>query len=234
MQPNWWDCGVYLLYYVETFLQRPESFQDQFLRKERSLSNYDEREIATMREKLRALIMRLHREQVSKPPARTGSSTPTFGNVNPSVAPKSPVKSPVRSERNKRRTSPGVQKTSVSDTLNGAGKPRRFTPEPKHFQGQDRVSNRTSVYFRETTPAEGYPPEAVSRHSSPRSLRSSSSPSASPTPRKNHSDESRQSLLLDKRKSPSRSTMEEACFSSEVSPKGGIKSNTRGSNRDRR
>lgn len=62
-QRNWCDCGVYLLHYVERFLQRPEDFTQEFLQKEDCEQKFDRNQFSGMRQRLKVLIKKLHAEQ---------------------------------------------------------------------------------------------------------------------------------------------------------------------------
>lgn len=63
-QSNWCDCGVYLLCYVERFLHEAEAFTQDFLQKVNcQKGRFDEMTFTAMRQKLKTLIIRLHKEQ---------------------------------------------------------------------------------------------------------------------------------------------------------------------------
>ncbi|KAL7275780.1 hypothetical protein RUND412_001259 [Rhizina undulata] len=64
-QTNWFDCGLYLLYYVKRFLEQPKDFVAAFLAREDSkLDNelWRKEEIKGMRSELFRLIVDLHEE----------------------------------------------------------------------------------------------------------------------------------------------------------------------------
>ncbi|XP_037552591.1 sentrin-specific protease 7b [Nematolebias whitei] len=67
-QDNSSDCGVYLLQYVESFLQNPVVHFDLPLRLE---SWFPRQQVRQKREEIRSLILRLHRSQTNKNKTKT-------------------------------------------------------------------------------------------------------------------------------------------------------------------
>ena len=63
-QSNFYDCGLYLLGYIEKFLDDPRGFINKVLRRELSITNdWQDLNPSTMRSKMRKLLMGLHKEQ---------------------------------------------------------------------------------------------------------------------------------------------------------------------------
>lgn len=65
-QTNWYDCGLFLLHYVELFFEQPIEFTTLFLAKADRVSDtafWRKEEIKRMREKLFHLFIQLHNEQ---------------------------------------------------------------------------------------------------------------------------------------------------------------------------
>lgn len=64
-QNNWYDCGLYLLHYVERFFEQPKEFVTAFLAREDLRSDKElwrKEEIKGMRPRILNLILRLHEE----------------------------------------------------------------------------------------------------------------------------------------------------------------------------
>lgn len=62
-QPNYCDCGVYLLCYVEGFLHAAEAFAQEFLQRVDCQGRFDDMKFTGKRQELRELIIHLHEEQ---------------------------------------------------------------------------------------------------------------------------------------------------------------------------
>ncbi|RHZ54681.1 SUMO protease ULP2 [Aspergillus thermomutatus] len=64
LQPNYWDCGLYLLAYVEKFVQDPDAFVTKLLRKEmRSEDDWPPLRSGLLRSRLRKFLGDLYDEQ---------------------------------------------------------------------------------------------------------------------------------------------------------------------------
>lgn len=75
-QNNWYDCGLFLLHYVERFLNKPREFVAMFLARENRAQDQElwrKEEIKDMREKLFHLFTKLHEEQEAIEIEREGS-----------------------------------------------------------------------------------------------------------------------------------------------------------------
>ncbi|KAL8710089.1 MAG: hypothetical protein Q9225_007355 [Loekoesia sp. 1 TL-2023] len=63
-QSNFYDCGLYLLGYIEKFLEDPRDFIDKVMRREWNIqSDWSRLDPSRMRSRIRTLLVRLHRDQ---------------------------------------------------------------------------------------------------------------------------------------------------------------------------
>ncbi|KAF1830194.1 hypothetical protein BDW02DRAFT_573289 [Decorospora gaudefroyi] len=76
MQNNYTDCGVYLLGYVEKFLQNPDEFKDKLLTGSMSAQeDWPELKPKDMRTKMREIIFSCYEQQQSEKKARSTTKT---------------------------------------------------------------------------------------------------------------------------------------------------------------
>lgn len=88
MQPNWWDCGVYLLCYVDQFFEAPDEHAAKFLAREEAMHDIPYKEIRGKRRDIRQLILKLKAEQdkslsTAQSGSRVNSDTDNRSNLLP-------------------------------------------------------------------------------------------------------------------------------------------------------
>ncbi|KAI5799168.1 hypothetical protein DFH27DRAFT_525727 [Peziza echinospora] len=134
-QPNFCDCGVYLLWYVERFLQRPDEFTQGFLRKEDQNENFDQTDVASMRKRLRDTIIKLKKEEEVEP-EDSSTSSDEVGEIEEIEELRG------RPEPISQKGTPAKRKDGTQQPAWASGTPSRNSEEPKEQHARGSSASR--------------------------------------------------------------------------------------------
>ncbi|KAL4929663.1 uncharacterized protein BDV17DRAFT_53478 [Aspergillus undulatus] len=176
-QPNFSDCGLYLLAYVEKFVQDPDIFVRKLLRKEmRSKEDWPPLRSGLLRSRLRKFMELLYSEQEQLTKDKAGDKTLMVDQRPISYLLGTPVTDEVE-EMNKDEEKPQVQvqversppadakSRSPSRSRDPSKSPQPYKSDAKHVQNTTNAKTQESVVYIDQKPVpRGELPEPEARH----------------------------------------------------------------------
>jgi sentrin-specific protease 7 len=167
-QENYYDCGIYLLAYMQQFFENPDEFKDRLLGGEMRTGDWPEMEIPNMRDRMRDILQQLHKKQEeerklsgkekkaksSEPvPKTTDVATkapmPAAKKEDAAVPAAAPLATKTATEPSPPKSTPDIcdEKPPVADSFRRLSSPFKYKPAPVIKQ----TNGRNSSPIRETT-----------------------------------------------------------------------------------
>lgn len=163
-QPNFSDCGLYLLAYLEKFVQDPDIFTRRLLRKEmRSIEDWPPLQSGLLRTRLRKFMELLYNEQEQLTKAKADQDILMVDQQPISYLLGTPATDVVKENvKNEKRNSPDVQverspspstkTTKPARSRESSVQPKSHEPDIQHGQNTANAETQESVVFIDHKP----------------------------------------------------------------------------------